>query len=438
MRTSSTHGRSTLSGRYADDLSHSERSMRGCQDAAMQRTRWAVLAAFVLVTSANQMLWLTFAPITTDAAKHYGVSEGAIGALSAVFPLLYVLLAIPAGFALDRWFRGSVATGAVLTALGGLIRLGGDSYGWVLAGQLVVAFAQPLVTNSVAKVAGAYTRDEDRPLGIAICSAGLFAGFLIAFGTGALFGGGSGLRTLLAVQAGYALVGAVLLCFGLRRPARAVEVLAASGVAALRAVWADRVLRTTTQLTVVGFGVFVGLTTWLQALLEPDGIDADTAGVLLIVMVVFGVIGSVVIPPAANERRVGRQVLRASLAVTTIGSGLPAGGPAPVALLAVVHAPFAIGVVLAAMGFLLLATLPVVLEVVERRAGAASGTAAALLWMAGNAGGLVVTVLLAPLLDHPSAAFLLLAVVAALGLPILAQLPAGSLSRTSGVQSDAA
>ena len=85
----------------------------------MQRTRWSVLVAFVLVTSANQMLWLTFAPITTDAARHYDVSEGAIGALSAVFPLLYVLLAIPAGFALDRWFRGSVGLGAALTAVGG-------------------------------------------------------------------------------------------------------------------------------------------------------------------------------------------------------------------------------------------------------------------------------------------------------------------------------
>ncbi|MDP9182706.1 MAG: MFS transporter, partial [Actinomycetota bacterium] len=116
----------------------------------MDRSRWGVLAAFVLVTSSNQMLWLTFAPITTDAAKHYDVSEGAIGALSAVFPLLYVVLAIPAGFALDRWFRGSVVTGAALTAFGGVVRLVGDSFAWVLVGQLVVAFAQPLVTNSVA------------------------------------------------------------------------------------------------------------------------------------------------------------------------------------------------------------------------------------------------------------------------------------------------
>src|SRR4051812_48861455 len=239
MRTSCTHGRSTLSGRYADDLSHSERSMRGCQDAAMQRTRWAVLAAFIVVTSANQMLWLTFAPITTDAARHYDVSEGAIGALSAVFPLLYVLLAIPAGFALDRWFRPSLAAGAVLTGLGGLLRLVGDAYAWALVGQFVVAVAQPLVTNSVAKLAGAYTTDEDRPLGIAVCSAGLFAGFLVAFGTGAALGGDDGLRTLLVVQAVYAVVGAALLCIGLRTPGGAIEIPPPTGLAPLRAVWGD-------------------------------------------------------------------------------------------------------------------------------------------------------------------------------------------------------
>ena len=383
----------------------------------MLRTRWPVLAAFVLVTSANQMLWLTFAPVTTEAAEHYGVSIGAIGALSAVFPLLYVLLAIPAGFALDRWFKGAVLAGAGLTALGGLLRLVGDAYGWVLLGQLVVAVAQPLVTNSVAKLAGAYTTDEDRPLGIAVCSAGLFAGFLLAFATGAAFGGASGLRPLLVVQAVYAVLGLGLLAVGLRVPARPVELVAASGFAALRAVWADPVLRVTTQLVVVGFGVFVGLTTWLQALLEPAGISETTAGVLLLGMVVAGVVGSVVLPPLAHGQGRERDVLMTSLLVTAAGA----------ALLAVVHVVFAIGLVLAAMGLLLLATLPIVLEVTERRAGPASGTAAALLWMAGNAGGLVVTGVLAPLLKQPSIAFLVLAGVALLGVPVLRRLSAADL-----------
>lgn len=373
----------------------------------MLRTRWAVLAAFVVVTSANQMLWLTFAPLTTDAAEHYDVAEGAVGALSAVFPLLYVVLALPFGRLLDRHFHRAVLAGAWLTALGAVVRCVSDDFAPVLVGQLVVAVAQPLVTTSVAKLAAAYSTEEDQPTAIAVCSAGLFAGMLLAFATGAAIG--DDFPLLLLVQAGWALVGAAALTVGMRAPAHVSTGGLHGGV---REVWADPVLKRTTLLVVVGFGVFVGLTTWLQALLEPAGIGETAAGVLLLVMVVAGVVGSTVVPPWAAHRGRERQVLLASLGVTAVGC----------TALSVVHAEAGIGVVLAAMGFLLLATLPIVLEVTEQRAGALSGTAAALLWMAGNAGGLVVTFLVAPLLDHPAAAFLLLAVLVLPGVPVLRSL----------------
>jgi predicted MFS family arabinose efflux permease len=69
------------------------------------RDRWAVIATYALVGAANQMLWLTFTPITTPSAHHYGVSSDDIGWLAEIFPLLYVLLAVPAASLLDRWFR---------------------------------------------------------------------------------------------------------------------------------------------------------------------------------------------------------------------------------------------------------------------------------------------------------------------------------------------
>jgi predicted MFS family arabinose efflux permease len=389
------------------------------QDAQVLRTRWSVLAAFVVVTSANQMLWLTYAPLTTKAAEHYDVSEGTIGGLSAVFPLRYVVLAIPFGILLDRHLNRSVLAGAVLTAAGAVLRCVGDDFAWVLVGQLVVAVAQPLVTSSVAKVAAHYSTHDDEPTAIAVCSAGLFAGMLLAFGTGAAIG--DDFRLLLAVQAAWAVAGALLLTHGMRAPGRAEDLpLVASGKDAVRTVWADQVLRTTILLVVVGFGVFVGLTTWLQALLEPAGVGETEAGVLLLVMVVAGVIGSVVIPPAAAHRHAESQVLLASLVVTAAGC----------AVMAATQQVVVLGVVLAVMGLLLLSTLPVILEVIERRAGSASGTAAALLWMAGNAGGLVVTGVLAPLLKHPAVAFLVLGVVALLGLPLLRRLAPHALSDT--------
>jgi predicted MFS family arabinose efflux permease len=87
-----------------------------------------MIAAYGFVCAATQMLWLTYAAITTETAKRYGVSVGAVGWLAEIFPLLYVALAIPAGILLDRWFRPALAAGAALTAAGGLVRLGGETF----------------------------------------------------------------------------------------------------------------------------------------------------------------------------------------------------------------------------------------------------------------------------------------------------------------------
>ena len=74
------------------------------------------------------------------------------------------------------------------------------------------------------------------------------------------------------------------------------------------------------------------------------------------------------------------------------------------------------------MGAALLPALPVVLTAIERIAGAAAGTAGAIIWLAGNLGGVVVALLVQALVDEPTAAFLALAAVALLGLPLAVRL----------------
>jgi predicted MFS family arabinose efflux permease len=102
------------------------------------RSDWQPVAAYAALSAANQMLWLTYTPLTTDAARHYGVSSGAIGWLAEIFPLVYVVLAVPTGSLIDREMHRWVAVGATLTAVGALLRLVGDAYFGVLAGQLLL------------------------------------------------------------------------------------------------------------------------------------------------------------------------------------------------------------------------------------------------------------------------------------------------------------
>ena len=44
--------------------------------------RWVALALFMLMVAVNQLLWITFAPITVDAASFFKVSDLMIGMLS--------------------------------------------------------------------------------------------------------------------------------------------------------------------------------------------------------------------------------------------------------------------------------------------------------------------------------------------------------------------
>jgi hypothetical protein len=61
------------------------------------------------------------------------------------------------------------------------------------------------------------------------------------------------------------------------------------------------------------------------------------------------------------------------------------------------------------LGAVLLTDLPLILELVERHAGPAAGMATALLWLAGNVGGLVLALVVQVLVHHAAVAFVVMA-----------------------------
>jgi cyanate permease len=161
-----------------------------------------------------------------------------------------------------------------------------------------------------------------------------------------------------------------------------------------------------TGVAFLGFGIFVALTTWLQTLLEPAGVSDGEAGWLLAAMVLAGVAGSAALPAPVVRRGAELRFLRVAAVVAAAGC----------AVLGAV--PGAAWLVVWPMGVMLLAGLPVILDLTERRAGAAAGSATALVWMAGNAGGIVVALTVQAAVDTPAVAFALMAALALLVLPL--------------------
>ena len=383
--------------------------------AEQQRTRtsrWTVVAAFAGVAAATQMVWLTFAPVTTAAARHYDVSTTAIGWLAQPFVLLYVVLAIPAGIALDRNMRGWLAAGAALVALGAAVRVAGDSYALLMAGTLIAAVAQPLVVNSVTPIAAGYLDERDRPLGIALMSASLFAGMLAAFVLGAVLSKSGQMPALVAIQAGIAVVAAAALVLALRRPAVHRVARAPAGAGAFRIAWNTTLVRRLCVFLFLPYGVFIAISTWTETLLNPAGVSDGQVGLILALQVVAGIAGSALLPVWVARRRI--EVPFAAFAMVVAASSCVA--------LAVVPG-FVTGLIaLPALGFVALAVLPIVLELTERGSEQAEGTASGLIWLAGNLGGLVVASIIGFTVDEQALSFLLLAGFVLAALPLLRRL----------------
>ena len=289
--------------------------MRG---VTTRRSGWPAVLAYCLVGAANQMVWLTYAPVTTVSAEHFGVSETAVGWLANLFPLVYLPLAIPAGLALDRWFRPTLLLGAGLTAVGALVRLVDSTFAWALLGQVVVAVAQPFVLNAVTGITGHYLEEEDRAKGIALGTASVFAGLVLAFVLGAVLPGEDQLTTLVLIGSAFAVVAALLLAVALARVRPVGRPTASVRVewSQVRVTLSDPVLRRLVVLVALPFGTFVALSTWAQALLEPAGVSADAASVMLLLTVVLGVAGCAVVPVIAAQRQAEVPAMTAALVLS--------------------------------------------------------------------------------------------------------------------------
>jgi len=386
--------------------------MRVEAPATTSASRWAILGSYSLLAACTQMLWLSFAAIDTDAARALHVDVGTVGDLAIIFPFVYIVLALPTGRWLDMRFAQALSAGAVLTGAGALVRLvAPTSFAVQTAGMLVIAAGQPLVLNSITKVAGRYFPPGERATAISIGTAALFVGILAAVLTaGPLFAAG-GLPLLLVGQAVPAVLAAALMMITARsQPAYPDD---PSESVSLRWLARDRFMWTLAVLVFIGMGTYNAVATWLQPILDHFG-EGAAAGNLIAVLTFAGVLGAAVIPPAVAARDLRRGALVTALVVSA----------AAFAAVSAYHNVIWLGAWFFVEGVLLLACLPVVLDWSEVHAGPErQGAAVGFLMMAGNLGGVVLALVVQAAVANAYVALGVMGVAALAGIPVALRLP---------------
>ena len=288
--------------------------------------RWVVLFAFMLVVAINQLLWITFAPITSEAARYYGVSDLSIGLLSMCFMIVYIIISIPASLVIDTYgVRVAVGIGAALTGLFGLLRgLAATEYAWVLIAQIGIATGQPFILNSITKVAARWFPIRERATASGFGSLAMYFGILLGLALTPYLTIGSGIQGMLVIYGIVSALGAIVF-LGLARehpptppcpPDQEARSLVFDG---LRQVLRKRNFVFLLLIFFVGLGVFNGVTTWIENIVGPRGFAITQAGITGGLMIFGGILGALVIPMLSDHYRRRIPFLVLALAGAVIG-----------------------------------------------------------------------------------------------------------------------
>jgi MFS family permease len=269
--------------------------------------RWLVLASFGVMAALTQVLWITFAPVTKEAAAFYGKSDLMIGLLSMAFMVVYIILAIPAAWAIDTWgFKAAAGLGAVISAVFAVLRgLFASDYTIVLLSQVGIAVGQPLVIGAITKIGARWFPVRERATATGLGTLALYVGPLATMLLSPYLYVRSGIKGMLLVY-GIAMAATAVLFLAVAKehpptPAgRDERVLMLDG---LKSMIRQKDFLLLLAIFFIGLGLFNGLSTWVEDIVRPRGFTIHQAGTLGALMLAGGIVGAIIVPLVSDQVR---------------------------------------------------------------------------------------------------------------------------------------
>jgi MFS family permease len=285
--------------------------------------RWVMLLVFMLVIAINQLNWITFAAITSDAVSFYGVTDLSIGLLSMVFMIVYIFVSFPASWIIDTYgVRVAVGIGAALTGIFGMMRgFVADSYTWVLVAQIGIAIGQPFILNAITTVAARWFPQNERATASGLGSLAMYLGIVIGLVLTPYLTIQMGIKGMLVAYGIIAVITAVVF-FVLARekpatppcpPEMEVRSLVVDGI---KQLFHTRDFIFLLVIFFIGLGTFNAVTTWIENIV---GLSSTQAGMIGGLMIVGGIIGALVLPTLSDHYRKRIPFIILALVGATLG-----------------------------------------------------------------------------------------------------------------------
>lgn len=288
--------------------------------------RWMMLVVYMFMVAVNQLLWITFAPITGEATKYYGVSDLRIGILSMCFMIVYIIVSIPASWIIDRFgIRIGVGIGAVFTGVFGLVRgFAGTDYNLLLMAQIGIAIGQPFILNAITKLAARWFPLEERATAAGLGTLAMYLGILLGMILTPYLIIGSGIAGMLYIYGIISILTTVTFLILIKERPPTAPCLPDQEERSLVYDGFKQTLRTKDFIILmiiffIGLGVFNAVTTWIEDILRPRGFSATQAGITGGLMIVAGIVGALFIPILSDRFKRRTPFIIIALTGATIG-----------------------------------------------------------------------------------------------------------------------
>lgn len=288
--------------------------------------RWMMLTVYMVMVAVNQLLWITFAPITGEATKYYAVSDLRIGILSMCFMIVYIVVSIPASWVIDKFgIRIGVGIGAAFTGVFGLVRgFAGTDYNWLLIAQIGIAIGQPFILNAITKLAARWFPMEERATAAGLGTLAMYMGILLGMTLTPYLIIGSGIGGMLYIYGIISILTSVVFIVLIKEGPPTAPCLPEQEERSLVYDGFKQTLRTKDFIILmiiffIGLGVFNAVTTWIEDILRPRGFTATQAGITGGLMIVGGIIGALFIPILSDKYKKRTPFIIIALVGATLG-----------------------------------------------------------------------------------------------------------------------
>lgn len=275
--------------------------------------RWVVLAIYMYVSALTQLYWLNFAAIETYVEDLLKIPASDVMWFTLVFPLVQVILTIPAGIIIDKiGFKWGVGIGALFTGVFAMLRvIDPASFVLLVAAQVGISIGQPFVLNGITKLATVWFSPKEEATAVGLGSLALFMGMMVALGLTPTLVQDMGFGSMLWAYGIAGIVGALAFMLLVRArpltPSRAPdEDQSEIKWGGMGVLLGNRNFILLGFVALVGIGAFNGLATWLEKILfEMHSISLTDAGTISAVLILGGLAGCIVIPLISDK--IGRR-----------------------------------------------------------------------------------------------------------------------------------